>query len=266
MELTGEEFSSLKNFLDAEAARINNIGFIDNDPVQFPRRFEQLQDIELVSFLSATIAWGNRKMICNNCEKMLALMDNAPMVYVMDKAYEDLPDKLNIHRTFFAKNFKYMLRGFRAIFKKYDSLHNFALHHDVGSHETPSWRLVELMQQQFSEANNGTTDSQCLPTQLANTALKRINMALRWLVRNDGIVDMGVWTAIKPSQLFIPLDVHVGDTARALHLVTRKANDKRTVMELTGILRQMRPADPVIYDFALFGIGIGDKYLAPAVK
>ena len=90
-------------------------------------------------------------------------------------------------------------------------------------------------------------------------------MALRWLVRNDGIVDMGVWTCIKPSQLFIPLDVHVGDTARALGLVSRRANDRRTVEELTGVLRQMRPADPVVYDFALFGIGIGDKYLGPSV-
>ena len=122
------------------------------------------------------------------------------------------------------------------------------------------------MQQHFCEANGGNADSQCLPTKLANTALKRVNMALRWLVRDDGIVDMGVWNVIRPSQLFIPLDVHVGDTARALGLVARKANDRRTVEELTGILRQMRPEDPVIYDFALFGIGIGDKYLAPCVE
>lgn len=266
MELDSEEFRNLKNFLDAEAARINNVGFIANDPVQFPRRFERLQDVELVSFLSATIAWGNRKMICNNCEKMLAIMDNDPLDYVMEGAYEELPDELNIHRTFFARNFKYMLRGFKAIFGKYGSLHDFAAHHGVGDHETPSWRLVELMQGQFGDANGGAADSQCLPTQLANTALKRVNMALRWLVRNDGIVDMGVWNTIKPSQLFIPLDVHVGDTARELGLVTRRANDRRTVMELTAILRQMRPDDPVVYDFALFGIGIGDKYLAPTVE
>ena len=106
-----------------------------------------------------------------------------------------------------------------------------------------------------------------LPTvDSTNTALKRINMALRWLVRCDGIVDLGVWTEIKPSQLYIPLDVHVGDTARALGLVTRRANDKRTVVELTKVLRKMRPDDPVIYDFALFGIGIGDKYLHPTIE
>ena len=251
--------------LKERSERINNVNFIVNDPVQFPRRFEKLQDIELVAFLSATIAWGNRKMICNNCEKMLAMMDGDPMGYVMDGAYEQLPDGLNIHRTFFVRNFKYMLRGFRSIFGKYGSLHDFAMHFDIGNSNAPSWKLLELMQQQFSEVNGGLSDSRCLPGKLADTALKRINMALRWLVRNDGIVDMGVWTCIKPSQLFIPLDVHVGDTARALGLVTRRANDRRTVIELTEILRHMRPEDPVVYDFALFGIGIGDKYLAPTI-
>lgn len=265
MSLSTTEFSNLKALLDRESLRINNTDFIANDPVQFPRRFETLQDIELVSFLSASIAWGKRKMICNNCEKMLHIMENAPHDYVMDEAYEQLPD-MNIHRTFFAKDFKYMLRGFHRIFKEYGSLHGFALAKHVGDSETPSWHLVELMQEEFSAANGGTTDSQCLPTQLQNTALKRINMALRWLVRDDGIVDMGVWTAIKPSQLFIPLDVHVGDTARALGLIERHANDKKTVVELTSILRQMRPDDPVIYDFALFGIGIGDKYLHPTIE
>lgn len=266
MEFNDEEFVRLRDFLDAEAARINNVGFITNDPVQFPRRFERLQDVELVSFLSATIAWGNRKMICNNCEKMLAMMENAPLEYLKDEAYEALPDGLNIHRTFFARDFKYMLRGFRAIFAQYGSLHDFAAHFAVGGSEAPAWLLVELMQQQFAAANGGMANSRCLPSNLSATALKRVNMALRWLVRDDGIVDMGVWTCIKPRQLFIPLDVHVGDTARALGLVRRRANDRRTVVELTDVLRMMRPADPVVYDFALFGIGIGDKYLGQSVE
>lgn len=263
--MTTTELQNLKEFLDSEAFRINHPDFIANDPVQFPRRFSTLQDIEVVAFLSAAIAWGKRKMICNNCEKMLAIMQGQPYHYIMDEAYEDLPD-CNIHRTFFAKDFKYMLRGFRRIFSQHQSLHNFAKSQQVGNSATPSWQLVEAMQSVFSDANGGSTNSQCLPTQLQNTALKRINMALRWLVRNDGIVDLGVWDAIKPSQLFIPLDVHVGDTARALGLINRKANDKRTVIELTDVLRTMRPNDPVIYDFALFGIGIGEKYLHPNIE
>ena len=115
----------IKELLDSEARRINHVDFIANDPVQFPRRFEHLQDIEIAALLSATIAWGNRKMICNNCNKMLALMDNQPYDYVMDKGYEELPD-MNIHRTFFSKNLRYYLRGLNFIYSKYGSLHDFA--------------------------------------------------------------------------------------------------------------------------------------------
>ncbi|MGM9803224.1 MAG: TIGR02757 family protein [Muribaculaceae bacterium] len=262
MALDKHEFSQLKQFLDEEARRINTTDFIANDPVQFPRQFSRLQDIELIAILSATIAWGNRKMICNNCRKIIELMDAQPYDFVMDGTYEQLPD-INIHRTFFAKNMRYMLRGFHSIFKRYGSLHQMALHHHIGDSEAPAWLLVQHMQQEFMQANGGVTDSRCLPGKLDTTALKRINMALRWLVRDDGIVDLGVWDAIKPSQLFIPLDVHVGDTARALRLTERRANDRRTVVEITDVLRQMRPNDPVIYDYALFGIGIGEKYLHP---
>ena len=245
----------IKELLDSEARRINHVDFIANDPVQFPRRFERLQDIEIAALLSATIAWGNRKMICNNCNKMLALMDNQPYDYVMDKGYEELPD-MNIHRTFFSKNLRYYLRGLNFIYSKYGSLHDFAKHMAISSSEFPSWKLVEEMNKVFTEANNGESDNRCLPGNLQNTALKRINMALRWLVRDDGIVDMGVWNVIKPSQLFIPLDVHVGNVSRELGLLTRNANDRKATIELTEVLRKMRPEDPVWYDYALFGIGV----------
>ena len=256
------QFTELKRYLDSEATRINDVRFIANDPVQFPRRFERLPDIEIAALLSATIAWGNRTMICNNCNKMLQLMDNAPLEFVTDGAFELLPDQLNIHRTFFGRNLKHMLRGLRTIYHKYGSLDAFAAAHHVADDETPSWRLVELVNGVLADANNGMGDSRCLPLNLRTTALKRVNMALRWLVRDDGIVDMGVWRSIPKSRLFIPLDVHVGDTARALGLIDRRANDRRTVVELTNVLRQMRPDDPVIYDYALFGVGIGEKCLA----
>ncbi len=241
--------------LDSEAARINNPAFIDLDPVQFPRRFTALPDIEIAALLCSSIAWGNRKMICRNCDRMLALMGHDPYNYVMDRAYEDLPDG-NIHRTFFASDLRHFLRGLHAIYSRFGSLNDFARHHRAGDDEFPSWRLVELINGELCAANEGRSDSRCLPLNLQQTALKRVNMALRWLVRNDGIVDLGVWNAITPAQLYIPLDVHVGDTARNLGLVTRKANDRRTTVELTQILRTLRPDDPVIYDYALFGIGI----------
>lgn len=250
------ELTELKALLDREATRINVPEFALSDPVQFPRRFTRLQDIEIVSFLCATIAWGNRKMICNNCNKMLGIMNDSPYEYMMDGAYETLDDSLNIHRTFFARNFKYALRGLRRIYENHSSLNDFAAHHHVAENETPSWQLIAMMQQEFAYANCGAMDSRTLPTHLDGTALKRINMALRWLVRDDGIVDMGVWSAIKPSQLFIPLDVHVGNTARSLGLTQRKANDRKTVVEITKALRQMRPQDPIFYDYALFGLGI----------
>ena len=245
----------IKDFLDRTAQRINCEDFISRDPVQFPRRFSRLQDIEISALLSASIAWGNRKMICNNCEKMLKIMGGMPYQYVMDEAFEDLPDNLNIHRTFFARNLKHYLRGLHRIYANHGSLNDFATHHHIAQSEEPAWLLVQLMLNEFAAAN-GVNDSRCLPTNLKNTALKRINMALRWLVRNDGIVDLGVWNAISPSQLFIPLDVHVGDTARALGLITRPQNDKRTVLALTSNLRSFRPHDPIFYDYALFCVAV----------
>lgn len=254
-----KQLDSLKEYLDREAATINSVDFIASDPVQFPRRFSAIRDVEIVSLLSATIAWGNRKMICNNCEKMLSIMNNEPWEFVGDGAFELLPDEMNVHRTFFVRNFKYMLRGLRRIYRSYESLDDFAASHGVGESDEPAWKLVELLQREMATANDGALDSRCLPTNLRNTALKRINMALRWLVRDDGIVDMGLWRSIKPSQLFIPLDVHVGNTARALGMIDRKANDKKTVLELTALLRQFNPADPVIYDYALFGVGVNSR-------
>lgn len=245
--------------LDSEAARINSPEFIESDPVQFPRQFSSLQDIEIAAFLSATIAWGNRKMICNNCRKMLVLMNYRPHDYVMDRGFDDITERFNIHRTFFSNDFCYYLRGLHRIYSRFGSIDAFATAKRVSDSETPSWELVRLLNFEFEEANGGEANNRCLPGNLDKTALKRINMALRWLVRNDGIVDLGVWESLRPSQLFIPLDVHVGNTARGLGLLSRKANDRRAVEELTGLLRQLRPEDPVFYDYALFGIGVSAK-------
>lgn len=249
----------IAELLDSEASRINNSDFIDKDPVQFPRRFERLQDIEIAGLLSAIIAWGNRKMICRDAERMLTLMDNEPYAYVMDEGYEDLNPDMNLHRTFFARHFQYFLRGMRKIYKDYGSLDAFSTEMHTFESEAPAWKLVEEMQKVMSAENGGTTCSQCLPVNLNQTALKRINMALRWFVRDDGIVDMGVWKSIPKSKLYIPLDVHVGNVSRELGLISRKANDRKSVELLTGALKELRPDDPCIYDYALFGIGVERK-------
>ncbi|MCM1109694.1 MAG: TIGR02757 family protein [Clostridium sp.] len=250
----------IRQLLDEAAARINSPSFIDLDPVQFPRRFSDLRDIEIVALLSATVAWGNRAMICRNCEKILSLMDHAPFDYVRDRGFEDLPHEMNIHRTFFAANLRNYLAGLARIYDRHDSLNDFARARRVGDSEFPAWELARLINNEIAEAAGGKPDPRCLPQNLDQTALKRLNMALRWLVRDDGIVDLGVWEAIRPDQLFIPLDVHVGNTARDLGLLTRRSNDRRAVVELTAKLREFRPDDPVLYDYALFGLGIEDKH------
>lgn len=251
-----EVSKEIRELLDSEAARINHPSFIEKDPVQFPRRFESLQNIEIVSFLAATLAWGNRKMICRDIEKMLSLMDNEPYKYMMDRGFEDLDPKVNIHRTFFASHLQHFLKGLRKIYQDYGSLDAFAYANKVGEEEAPSWKLVELINKVLLE-ENGESCSRCLPLNLNQSALKRVNMALRWLVRDDGIVDLGLWKSIPKNKLYIPLDVHVGNVSRELGLLTRKANDRKSVEELTNVLRQIKPEDPAIYDFALFGIGVG---------
>lgn len=246
----------IRELLDTEAERINRVEFIDSDPVQFPRRFSRLQDVEIVALLSAIVAWGNRKMICRDAERILALMDNEPYHYVMEEGYEDLDSDKNLHRTFFGRHFKYFLRGLNRIYKEAGSLDAFSASVKAGEDVAPAWKLVGEMQKVMCDVNSGATCSQCLPVNLDQTALKRINMALRWLVRDDGIVDMGLWRSIPKSKLYIPLDVHVGNVSRGLGLLSRKANDRKSVEQLTGVLRGLRPDDPCIYDFALFGIGV----------
>ena len=253
-----DEERQLKILLDTEAERINSPEFIADDPVQFPRWFSDVRDIEIAALLSATLAWGNRRMICRDCDRMLSLVDNQPYRYMMDEGYEDLPD-MNIHRTFFASDLRHYLRGLRKIYAEHGSLQDFARSIGMDRAELPSWHLVEAMNRELALANGGRSDSRCLPGNTETTALKRVNMALRWLVRNDGIVDLGVWDVIKPGQLYIPLDVHVANVSRLLGLLTRRSNDRKAVLELTGRLRQMRPDDPVFYDYALFGIGVTSR-------
>lgn len=246
----------IARLLEEEATRINSPQFISADPVQFPRRFNRLQDIEAVAFLSAIIAWGKRTMICRNAERMLQMMDYSPADFIMEEAYEAVPDDMNLHRTFFGRHLKYFLRGMRKIFELHGSLDAFSVSCRCGDAEAPAWEFADSFGRLLRDVNNGESCSQCVPTNLQTTALKRINMVFRWLVRDDGIVDMGVWKSIPKGKLFIPLDVHAGNTARSLGLLSRRANDRKSVEDLTAVLRYLRPDDPAFFDYALFGIGV----------
>ncbi|MDR0618912.1 MAG: TIGR02757 family protein [Bacteroidales bacterium] len=243
--------NDIKQLLDENVQRYNTPAFIKDDPVQFPRRYSVKQDIEIVSFIVAHISWGKRVMILRNAEKMLALMGSSPYEYVINGRYRRL-GTANIHRTFFQNDLKYFLAGFERILQKHASLEDFLAVNNAAN----AWDTARLFLDEMLKANGGLSNRYCLPVNPENSALKRINMALRWLVRNDGIVDMGIWHILKQSELYIPLDVHAARTARSLGLLKRRSNDRKAVEELTCALRQFCPEDPVKYDFALFGVGV----------
>ena len=228
--------------------------FIVLDPVQFPHRYKKREDIEIAAVLSATIAWGRRDLILRSAEKMFALMGKSPYVFVTSGAYKKLYDK-NIHRTFFESDLKYFCRGFESIYAQYGTLEElFASCQGI-------WEGISLFREEMAKANKGKYSIHISNPGIAagsgkytGSACKKLNLALRWLVR-EGPVDIGLWKKIKPSALYIPLDVHVSRTARKLKLLERKSNDKKAVIELTKKLRTFCEEDPVKYDFALFGMG-----------
>lgn len=247
---------AVKKNLDNWYKKVCVKGFIASDPVQFPRRFKKREDIEIAAFLAATIAWGNRTMILRSCEKMFALMGKSPFSYVMSGGYKKLKTErcsaTNIHRTFFEGDLKYFCKGLERCYAQYGNLEKlFAKVPDV-------WEGFALFREEMAKANGGLFSkhiSNAGEKDKGGSACKRLNLALRWLAR-CGPVDLGLWKSIKPSALYIPLDVHVARTARKLKLLTRRSNDKRAVIELTEKLREFCPQDPVKYDFALFGVGI----------
>ncbi|MCM1005189.1 MAG: TIGR02757 family protein [Prevotella sp.] len=251
-----EKSEPIKAKLDEAVGRINVPEFVNDDPVLFPRRFERHEDVEITAFLCAIIAWGRRPMILRDCERLLAEMRNEPLAYLKSGEWENLPDRQNIHRTMFAGHLKYLMRGFRRIYSEYGSMENFCAAVVPPASDSAPWIFGEALRRLLADENAGGDCRECIPTRMDKTALKRINMALRWLVRNDGIVDIGLWKTLRPSQLYIPLDVHVANTSRALGLLERHSNDRRAAELLTQTLRQYDAADPVKYDFALFGLGV----------
>lgn len=248
----------LKEHLDALALKYNVPEFINDDPVQFPRRYSDRRDIEIVAFLIATIAWGKRFMILNSANRLLDTMGKSPYDFVMSDGWKKLDTDKCVHRTFFNRDLIYYCNGLKGIYNEYQSLEDiFTLNenHDV-------WRGIQNFRDRIQDANEGISSVHISNPYCENpkkgSACKRLHLALRWLVRNDGIVDIGIWNKIKSSDLMIPLDVHVGRISRELGLVNRKSNDRTTVEELTAQLRKLDPNDPIKYDFALFGYGVSN--------
>ena len=251
--------SELKQFLDEKVIQYNHLRFIESDPIQIPHQFTLKEDIEISGFLSAIIAWGNRKSIINNAQKMMVLMDNSPYDFTMNHKDTDL-DKLQpfVHRTFNGHDFIQFIKSLQYIYKIHDGLEGvFTKHAGEYSLQPAISRLKEV----FFEAEHLERTKKHISDPLKGSSAKRINMFLRWMVRKDNAgVDFGLWKNISPSQLSCPLDVHTGNIARKLGLLKRTQNDAKAVSELDQNLRKMDVNDPVKYDFALFGLGVFEKF------
>ncbi|MDI6031605.1 TIGR02757 family protein [Flavobacterium sp. LB2P84] len=251
--------SELKSFLDEKVIQYNTLDFIESDPVQIPHLFSQKEDIEIAGFLSATIAWGNRKMIIKNSHKMMDLMGNAPYDFVMSHTENDL-ERLEtfVHRTFNGQDFASFIRSLKNIYENHNGLESvYAKNQELKTMQNS----ISEFKKTFFEIPHQIRTQKHISDPLNNSAAKRINMYLRWMVRQDTKgVDLGIWKSISPASLSCPLDVHSGNVARKLGLLTRKQNDGKALAELDLKLREFDANDPVKYDFALFGLGVFEKF------
>ncbi|WP_420318269.1 TIGR02757 family protein [Ekhidna sp.] len=251
----------LKAFLDSKVEEYNQLGFIANDPISIPHEFSKKQDIEIAGFMAAVFAWGQRKTIINKSHEFLGLMDNAPHDFVLNYSEEDLKPFLKFkHRTFNSTDALYFLHFFRWFYEKYDSLEH-AFTGKLGERTSMEARLTHFFEVFFSLPDHPIRTYKHIPNPARKSACKRINMFLRWMVRrDDNGVDFGIWRHIQSSELICPCDLHVDRVARKLGLITRKPTDWLTAMELTQNLKKLDPLDPVKYDFALFGLGVEEKF------
>lgn len=250
------QFENLKEFLEERVDFYNTPAFIETDPIQVPHLFSKPQDIEIAGFFAATFAWGQRKTIINKSLHLMKLMDNSPFEFISSASVNDFKrfEKF-CHRTFNDTDTLYFLSSLKNIYDNHGGLSTvfqkgFANNHNANS-------AIMYFRSCFLEMEYPPRTTRHIPDISKGSAAKRINMFLRWMVRNDKKgVDFGLWNGIDPAWLSIPLDLHAGRTARQLGLLNRKYDDWQAVDELTGRLRELDPRDPVKYDFALFGLSI----------
>ncbi|MEP6712053.1 MAG: TIGR02757 family protein [Ferruginibacter sp.] len=253
---------SLKDFLDTKVKEYNKPFFIKADPVCIPHLFTKKQDVEIAGFFAAIFAWGNRTTIINKSKKLMQLMDNAPHDFCLHHTDNDLIKLLSFkHRTFNATDLLYFISFFNMHYKKHLSLETAftkSMNRNDADTETA---LNGFYQYFFSMPDVPQRTLKHIASPDKNSACKRINMFLRWMVRKDKCgVDFGLWKNISPAQLVIPLDLHVARVARHFKLLHRKATDWQSAVELTNELKKLDADDPAKYDFALFGLGVLEKY------
>lgn len=249
----------LKEFLDEKADFYNRPDFIENDPLQIPHLFSRKQDIEIAGFLTATISWGNRKSIINDAKKMMDFMDHSPydfVQHVSEKELCQLQDR-SIHRTFTGEDFREFILHLKKIYALHESMEELFLFRE---NEDNFYHSLERFRSSFLE-NSPHRSQKHVSSTYKNSSAKRLMMFLRWMVRRDRKgVDFGIWDRLSPKFLSVPLDVHTGNIARQLMILTRTQNDWKAVSEMDSVLRTFNSDDPALYDFALFGIGVSKDF------
>ena len=246
----------LKNFLDEKYQEYNNVKFIENDPIQIPHLFTNHKDIEIAGFLTSIISWGNRKSIINNAKKMMNLLDNSPYDFIKNCKDSEIKKLEFVHRTFNSIDFRFFLHSLKNIYTQNESMEDVFL----DNNNNFMFDGIINFRKIFFSVNHEKRSQKHISNPLKNSCCKRINMFLRWMVRNDQNVDFGIWKKIKKSKLSCPLDVHTGRVARKLGLINRKQNDFKSLCELDRNLRLLDNKDPVKYDFSLFGLGMYEGF------
>lgn len=250
--------AELKEFLDEKADLYNHPDFINTDPIQIPHRFSNKEDIEISGFLASIIAWGNRKMIINSATKMMDALGNNPFDFVMHATDKQINRIDNVvHRTFNSEDFRFFIQSLRNIYSRHGGLEQVF---SSNNHLNLQHRIADF-KKIFFEIDHPSRTTKHISDPLKGSSSKRLNMYLRWMCRKDNKgVDFGIWKSISPAELSCPLDVHSGNVARKLNLLTRKQNDAKALQELDANLRKLDPTDPVKYDFALFGLGVFEGF------
>ncbi len=261
MQETIEKLSKkeLKDFLDEKSALYEQPKFIETDPIQIPHLFTKKEDIEISGFLTATISWGNRKSILKNAHRLIELLGNTPHDFVINHTETDLAffDGF-VHRTYNSTDLTYFIKALKHIYIKYGDLETFFKQYNK---EDNLQNAIHHFKKEFFSLPHPIRTEKHISDPHKNSAAKRINMFLRWMVRDAKAgVDLGVWSTISSSQLSCPLDVHSGNVARKLQLLTRKQNDGKALFQLDTKLRELDSNDPVKYDYALFGLGVFEKF------
>jgi len=251
----------IKIKLDYLVEKYNNSNFIKPDPIGLVHEFSNQNDIEIFGLIIATLSWGNRKSIIKSGENLLKIMHNDPYNFVVNFNEGEI-GLLNDfkHRTFNSFDLQFFILRLQKIYKKFNSLEELFAP-DFKKNNNSFQAIVNFRKEFLGEYHEIRTKKH-IANPIKGSAAKRLNMFLRWMVRNDNKgVDFGIWTKISPSKLSCPLDIHSGRSARGFNLLDREQNDWKAVEELDISLRKLDSKDPVKYDFALFGLGIESKEL-----